>query len=67
MGGALLYRGLTGHCHVYEALEMDTNEDSDGDIQRYDNRGNARRSTVEIASDDSFPASDAPAWTGAAT
>jgi uncharacterized membrane protein len=23
-GGALLYRGLSGHCHVYEALGLDT-------------------------------------------
>jgi hypothetical protein len=26
VGGALLYRGLTGHCSVYEALEMTTAE-----------------------------------------
>jgi hypothetical protein len=26
VGGALLYRGLTGHCRVYEALEMTTAE-----------------------------------------
>lgn len=26
-GGALLYRGLTGHCKVYEALRMSTNDD----------------------------------------
>ena len=24
VGGGLLYRGVTGHCHVYEALEIDT-------------------------------------------
>jgi hypothetical protein len=28
LGGALAYRGFTGHCHVYEALGYDTsNED----------------------------------------
>jgi uncharacterized membrane protein len=26
VGGALLYRGLTGHCNLYEALEMTTAE-----------------------------------------
>jgi uncharacterized membrane protein len=25
-GGALLQRGLTGHCRIYEALEMSTDE-----------------------------------------
>jgi hypothetical protein len=24
IGGGLAYRGLTGHCHVYEALGRDT-------------------------------------------
>jgi Inner membrane protein YgaP-like, transmembrane domain len=26
-GGALLYRGLTGHCKVYDALRMSTKDD----------------------------------------
>jgi uncharacterized membrane protein len=26
VGGALLYRGLTGHCRVYDALDMTTAE-----------------------------------------
>src|SRR5262249_7792520 len=26
VGGALLYRGITGHCRFYEALEMPTAE-----------------------------------------
>ena len=28
IGGSLLYRAATGHCHVYEALGIDTNEDN---------------------------------------
>ena len=28
-GGALLYRGLTGHCSLYQALEMSTAGDGD--------------------------------------
>jgi len=27
LGGGLLYRGLTGHCSVYEALELSTAEE----------------------------------------
>jgi len=27
-GGALLYRGMTGHCRVYEALEVSTADDA---------------------------------------
>jgi uncharacterized membrane protein len=28
-GGALLYRGLTGHCHIYEAVGMNTSGQPD--------------------------------------
>jgi uncharacterized membrane protein len=27
LGGALAYRGYTGHCHLYQALEYSTAED----------------------------------------
>jgi uncharacterized membrane protein len=27
-GGSMLYRGATGHCHMYDALGVNTNEDS---------------------------------------
>jgi uncharacterized membrane protein len=29
LGGALVYRGLTGHCHTYEALGINTSEGAD--------------------------------------
>ena len=29
-GGAMIYRGMTGHCHLYDALGMSTAEDDDG-------------------------------------
>jgi uncharacterized membrane protein len=52
-GGALLIeRGLTGQCALYRALGHSTLRSGPP----------LRRDAVEIASDDSFPASDPPAW-----
>ena len=53
LGCALAYRGLSGRCPVYRALDLSTAEP----------RAEAERDVVEAASEDSFPASDAPAWT----
>ncbi|HTV87866.1 MAG TPA: DUF2892 domain-containing protein [Stellaceae bacterium] len=48
-GWALLQRGLTGRCALYERLDA--------------GRADAPRDPVREASEDSFPASDPPAWT----
>lgn len=32
LGGGLLYRGITGHCHGYEALGIDTSEHQDATV-----------------------------------
>jgi uncharacterized membrane protein len=52
VGGALLYRGVSGHCPLYGALGIDTAGHGEDDADR-----------VDTTSEDSFPASDAPSWT----
>jgi hypothetical protein len=68
-GAALLRRGVTGHCGVYGMLAIDRSGRNAGREERpEETRGTGRRreraplDEVEAASDDSFPASDPPAW-----
>lgn len=68
VGGALIYRGLSGHCSLYQAIGANTAAGAQA-------QGGARPSDipqdkvlgpldnpVDLASDDSFPASDPPAF-----
>jgi hypothetical protein len=49
-GGALLYRGLTGHCNIYQALEMTTAEGHpEGAGGRYGRRSHLRHGTTDAS------------------
>jgi uncharacterized membrane protein len=39
VGGAMIYRGATGHCHAYDALGIDTTEDQDRSEEQIARRG----------------------------
>jgi uncharacterized membrane protein len=54
-GVGLLYRGVTGHCPVYEQLGVDTAHRGRSDA--------TPDRLVDETLEDTFPASDAPSWT----
>jgi hypothetical protein len=57
-GAALLQRGLTGHCSLYEAIGIGGAGQADQAA-----RNAVGEDRVVGASEDSFPASDPPSWT----
>lgn len=62
-GGYLLYRGVTGRCHVYEMLGVTGR--ADDDLAPVEKKPPSVRKGDEVteSSWESFPTSDPPSWT----
>ncbi len=63
--GYMLYRGFTGHCMVYHALDIDRSYGHDtwqGKDRTAQRKWESEIDAVEVASEDSFPASDPRGW-----
>ena len=49
VGGGLIYRGATGHCHVYEALDVSSTNNTDRDPNRLDHESGSYRAGLPLA------------------
>lgn len=67
MGSGLAYRGLTGHCHVYEATSLNTAPPKAPIEPKIIAMKPKSSDIVNEASWESFPASDPPSFSGGYT
>src|SRR5262245_27664712 len=69
LGAGLLYRGISGYCHIYALLDINTKctreQIEAGECGTAPDRPRFEDGSVDVvqeASEDSFPASDPPGW-----
>lgn len=63
---ALIHRSVSGHCALYHAMNVNTNEACDprtGSCDEQEMTHAHRSDEVGVASEESFPASDPPSFT----
>jgi hypothetical protein len=64
--GYLIYRGITGRCIAFDLMGVDTSEGTDSPGLQMGQEQRPERDSVQETLEQTFPASDPPAWTAGA-